>query len=248
MTGRVVGGAEGTAETADSKKQELGFGVDYPAYFSGHDIVYHSPPVEGWEGFPLGNGDLSGMIWCTPTGLKLQINKTDAWDRPNQETGMLLRSCGQLTLDFNVPCHEWLYLDEFEARLSLYKARAEFATTTPFLKLSVRSFVQVNRNVFMVRCRAESVGEQAKDGTAIRIGLERWGSRAFGGWYGGIMAGAKHGLGSAAATAKKNDLYVRESLTGLDFVLGCRITGAEAIASVANLHRAEFSLDPKPVR
>lgn len=247
-TARVVSGAEGTAEITDSKQQALGFEVDYPAYFSGHDIVYQSPPVEGWEGFPLGNGDLGGMIWCTPTGLKLQINKTDAWDRPNQETGMLLRSCGQLTLDFNVPCHEWLYLDEFEARLSLYKARTEFVTTTPFVKLSVRSFVQVNRNVFMIRCQAESVGEQAKDGTALRIGLERWGSRAFGGWYGGIMAGAKHGLGRAAATAKKNDLYVHESLTGLDFVLGCRITGAEAIASVANLHRAEFSLDPKPVR
>jgi alpha-L-fucosidase 2 len=248
MEGRHAWGAESTAGIAAGNGHELGFGADYPAYLSGHDIVFLSPPVEGWEGFPLGNGDLGGMIWCTPSGLKLQINKTDAWDRPNQETGMLLRSCGQLTLDFNVPCHDWLYLDDFEARLSLYKARAEFSTTTPFMKLSLRSFVQVNRNVFVIRCRAESVGELAKDGTAIRIGLERWGSRAFGGWYGGIMAGAKHGLGDVAAAVNKNDLYVQESFNGLDFVMACRISAAHATALVANAHRAEFALEPKPVQ
>lgn len=245
MTGRVVWGAERAPERAANEAHAPGFAVDYPAYFSGHDIVYLSPPVEGWEGFPLGNGDLGGMIWCTPSGFKLQLNKTDTWDRPNQETGMVLRSCGQLALDFNVPCHEWLYLDDFEARLSLYKAQTEFATTTPFIKLSLRSFVQVNRNVFMIRCRAESVGAQASAGTAIRVGLERWGSRALAGWYGGIMAGAKHGLGNAAATVRPTDLYVHESFTNLDFVLACRLTGVKAIASLANLHRAEFSLEPK---
>ena len=248
MPVRVVWGAESITEIAAGKEHAFGFGVDYPAYLSGHDILYLSPPVEGWEGFPLGNGDLGGMIWCTPSGLKLQINKTDAWDRPNQETGMLLRSCGQLTLDFNVPCHEWLYLDDFKARLSLHKALAEFSTVTPFMKLSLRSFVQVNRNVFMIRCRAESAGEQATNGTAIRIGLERWGSRAFGGWYGGIMAGAKHGLGSAAAAVERNDLYIPESFNGLDFIMACRISGAPATASIANSHRAEFSLEPKPVQ
>ena len=247
--GRLAWGAESTAQIAAGNEHELGFGVDYPACLSGHDIVYLSPPVEGWEGFPLGNGDLGGMIWCTPSGLKLQINKTDAWDRPNQETGMLLRSCGQLTLDFNVPCHDWLYLDDFEARLSLYKARAEFSTTTPFMQLSVRSFVQVNRNVFVIRCRAESAGEQAKDGTSIRIGLERWGSRAFGGWYGGIMAGAKHGLGRRQLLRSMRTISMcRKSFNGLDFVMACRISGAQATASVANTHRAEFTLERKPVQ
>ena len=62
MTVRLGWGAESTAELAVGNEPGLGFGVDYPVYFSGHDIVYLSPPVEGWEGFPLGNGDLGGMI------------------------------------------------------------------------------------------------------------------------------------------------------------------------------------------
>lgn len=33
------------------------FEVDYPEYFSKHDIVYLTPPYEGYEGFPIGNGN-----------------------------------------------------------------------------------------------------------------------------------------------------------------------------------------------
>ena len=57
--------------------EHVPFQVDYPAYLSNHDIVYQSPPTEGYEGFPLGNGDLGAMVWCTKSGLQVQINKND---------------------------------------------------------------------------------------------------------------------------------------------------------------------------
>ena len=46
-------------------------------YLDRHDIVYNTPAYEGFEGFPLGNGDLGGMIWNTNSGYEIQINKND---------------------------------------------------------------------------------------------------------------------------------------------------------------------------
>ena len=57
------------------------FKVDREHYFTKHDMVYQTPAYEGFEGFPLGNGDLGGMIWSTPGGVKIQINKSDTYDR-----------------------------------------------------------------------------------------------------------------------------------------------------------------------
>jgi len=34
------------------------FTIDYPAYLSRHDVVFDSPPDEGWEGLPIGNGKM----------------------------------------------------------------------------------------------------------------------------------------------------------------------------------------------
>ena len=35
------------------------------SYLSKQDIVYKTPAYEGFEGFPLGNGDMGGMVWNT---------------------------------------------------------------------------------------------------------------------------------------------------------------------------------------
>jgi len=70
-------------------RSELAFGqnplfVVDSTYLSKHDIVYKTPAYEGFEGFPVGNGDLGGMVWNTNNGLEVQINKTDLLDQPNK--------------------------------------------------------------------------------------------------------------------------------------------------------------------
>ena len=57
------------------------FRVD-SAYLSRHDIIYNTPAYEGFEGFPLGNGDLGGLVWNTNNGFEFQINKSDLFDKP----------------------------------------------------------------------------------------------------------------------------------------------------------------------
>lgn len=51
-------------------------------YLSQHDIVYLEPEFDSFNGFPLGNGDLGGMLWFTNEGITLQINKIDLYDKP----------------------------------------------------------------------------------------------------------------------------------------------------------------------
>ena len=61
------------------------FKVD-SSYLQRHDIVYNTPAYEGFEGFPLGNGDLGGLVWNTTSGFEIQINKSDLFDAKNEES------------------------------------------------------------------------------------------------------------------------------------------------------------------
>ena len=60
------------------KMQSAPFEVD-DDYLSKHDIVYFSPTQLEAEGFPMGNGDIGGMVWNHDNGIELQINKNDLW-------------------------------------------------------------------------------------------------------------------------------------------------------------------------
>lgn len=54
-------------------------------YLSKHDIVYFSPTQLEAEGFPMGNGDIGGMVWNHDNGIELQINKMICGQRHNQK-------------------------------------------------------------------------------------------------------------------------------------------------------------------
>ena len=231
-----------TATPAES----VPFAVDFPAYLSRHDIVYLSPPIGGFEGFPLGNGDLAAMMWSRESALHFQVNKNDTWDQPTAEAPMLLRSCGRLSIDFGAPCFEWLYLDDFEARLSLHDAEATYTTRTPFVRIVAKARVQARTNVLIVDCDVEWLGDLAATGSTIRISLERWGSRGIQSWYHIVRRGADAGLGQARAGADANGIWLDESLTGLNFSLACRVVGTAAQSSTTHAHRAELTIAAAP--
>lgn len=219
------------------------FQVDYPSYLSKHDVVYLSPMEDGFEGFPLGNGDMGGMVWTTEQGYKVQVNKNDTWDIPGNKASMTdpvsLRSCGQLSVDFQMPCHNWLYLEDFEGRLSLGKATASFSTKTPFIDIDTDCRVQADRNVFVMD---SSVKAQASNGI-IRIALERWGSRTFPFWYQGVDKNASKGLGKVKAGINNNTIWIEESFNGISFAMACRvISDASSETKLVHNNRAEIEL------
>jgi hypothetical protein len=218
------------------------FEVDRKSYFLKHDIVYRSPAYDGFEGFPLGNGDLGGMVWCTPSGLKIQINKSDTYDRPNEEARMVLRSCGRLDIDFGAPCFDWIHLKDFEGRLSLYDAEASFAAESPFMSARIKSVVAMDENVWLIEC-GKTEDSKHLDRTRVRVGLERWGSRAFPGWYGGYNSDPEIGLGKAETGVDGSVIFMTEEFEGLNFALACKLLGQNSNGKIISRHRAELETE-----
>lgn len=83
----LAGGIAANAKNIDYtylKMQSAPFEVD-DDYLSKHDIVYFSPTQLEAEGFPMGNGDIGGMVWNHDNGIELQINKMICGQRHNQK-------------------------------------------------------------------------------------------------------------------------------------------------------------------
>lgn len=195
-------------------------------YLDRHDIVYLEPEMDSFNGFPLGNGDLGGMLWFTDEGLELQLNKVNLYDRPAHDR-MTLRSAGRLKIDFGVPCYSYMHLADFEARLSLRQADVDISSSTAFADTRVTSWVDATSNVWIIDCRA---GYKAplSSGAVNRISLERWGSRTFGGWYGAREGNPAAGLGMAKAVGRGRDLVLEEQFEGgLRFAVACRLLGSQ---------------------
>ncbi|MBR8535851.1 glycoside hydrolase N-terminal domain-containing protein [Carboxylicivirga sediminis] len=201
-------------------------------------MVYKTPAYEGFEGFPLGNGDLGGMVWSNVNGLEIQINKNDLFDQPNKEAGATLRGGARLSIDFGAPVFDWLYLDDYDGRLSLQNADVSIKSITPFMESDIRTWVSANKNVWFVEVTADSKGSRE---TKLRTTLERYGSRAFPGWYGGYTGNTQIGIGNSKAITIGNDIVLEECFDGLDFTVACRLIGAPVSAEKVSENRAELT-------
>lgn len=191
-------------------------------YLSQHDIVYLEPEFDSFNGFPLGNGDLGGMLWFTNEGITLQINKIDLYDKPANGR-MTLRSAGRLNVNLGVPCYSYMHLADFEARLSLQNADLKIKSSTPFADTEITSWVDANSNVWVIDCQAD-YKKTLPSGAVNRISLERWGSCDFGGWYGSRDWDVANGLGTAKVNRQENDIILEEKFEGgLHFTIACRV-------------------------
>ena len=215
------------------------FKVD-PNYLSRHDILYQTPAYEGFEGFPLGNGDLGGMIWNTNNGIEVQINKNDLFDQSHEESRSTLRGGVRLNIDFGAPGFDWIYLDDFDGRLSLQNAEVTLKAKTPFVENNISSWVAPEKNVWSFQIKSKNL-DLLKDGTKIRVSLERWGSRAFPGWYGYFSKDTKSGLGNTNALISGNDLILEESFEGLHFSVACRVLGEETVPEIVSTNRLDLT-------
>ncbi|MEI6143255.1 MAG: DUF5703 domain-containing protein, partial [Mariniphaga sp.] len=208
-------------------------------FLTKHDIVYKTPAYEGFEGFPVGNGDMGGMVWNTNNGLEVQINKNDLFDQPNDESRSTLRGAARLNIDLGAPGFEWTYLDDFDGRLSLKNAEVVLKAKTPFMESSINTWVAPAKNVWCFQINNCSIN-QLKEGTKIRVSLERWGSRAFPGWYGYFSKDTKSGLGNANSIIVGKDMVLEETFQGLQFSVACRILGEDTTPEIISANRSEL--------
>jgi hypothetical protein len=212
----------------------------HPNYLSRHDIVYKTPAYEGFEGLPLGNGNMGGMVWNTANGIEMQVNKNDLFDQSHEEARSTLRGGARINIDLGAPGFEWMYLDDFDGRLSLKNADVSLHAKTPFMETKASSWVAANKNVWYVRINTKCT-DLLKEGTGIRVSLERWGSRAFPGWYGYFSKDTKSGLGNTNVLIRNKTLVLEESFQGLKYSVACRIIGEETTPEIISQNRLELT-------
>lgn len=237
--------AHGYVDYSKLNLQSSPFVVD-SNYLSKHDIVYLSPTQLEAEGFPMGNGNMGGMIWNTDNGIELQINKNDLWTniRPEEFNTSILKHAARLKIDFGIPIFSWIHLKNFEGRLSLQKGETHYKASTPYSTTDIRTWLAHNKNVWVVEC--ENVTDQKIVGSSsmATVTLERLGSRAFANWYGGwFPKNPAVGIGETSTSANHRDIIIEEKGSGLNFAVVCRLVSPPSSTTIINSHRVECRTD-----
>jgi len=182
---------------------------------------------------------MGGMVWNTNNGLEVQINKNDLFDQSHEENRSTLRGGARLNIDLGAPATDWMYLDDFDARLSLQHAEVTMNAKTPFMESHINTWVAPAKNVWCFQINAQSLGS-LKEGTKIRVSLERWGSRAFPGWYGYFSKDTQSGIGNTKSVIAGNDLLLEDAFQGLRFSVACRILGEEITPEIISSNRLDL--------
>ena len=229
--------------------------VDREKYLARHDVVNLSPATEGYDGFPIGNGDLGAMAWTPPDRLSFQINKTDTWDdapegifggwedgnNPDKsEHFTSLRSCGQLTVEPGLPLFDWMYLDDFEGRLSLHDARATWKAEGPLGSVKCKAFV-TNEPAVMALHYEDHLSESVER----RVTLARWGSRVFEHWYRFVRRDHLLGLESPDMGCDGDEAWLIQRTRSLHFAVACKLVGVPAQAEIRNSREVAYLLSPR---
>lgn len=83
--------------------------MDYKKYLANHNIVYESLTNNDYDGLPVGNGIMGGIVQTRPYGIKLLVNRADVLgcnsytDAPTEDVPHPLHHsncCGWMEIDF----------------------------------------------------------------------------------------------------------------------------------------------------
>lgn len=198
------------------RKTFISFDVDMTEYLKKHDVVFRTPQIDGYEGFPFGNGDIGGMVWTDDTSIRMQLNKSDLWTQTDEADNLLLRSLSQLSLDFICPCFAYASLDNFEARLSFGKGKILYKVETAYTNIEVEIITDQKRNAVIFHVVKNDCQYDGK--SYIDFNLERYGSRSYSYWYNSMTRDSKKGLGNAKSFACNGLVGIYEPFSSKDDV------------------------------
>lgn len=198
--------------------------IEWPGRISRYDLVYKSPPADPMQGIPLGNGDVSALMWCEGSKIIMVINKCDLWDdsksdKPETWTEKYdyyttQRQACRIEIDCKFPVFNTLYLTDFKARLSLADAKLVLTGSTPFGQLSFKAFID-NQSGLLLCDLESSFNEQVP----LQISVDRFGSRTFSMWYTRMRRDAEIGLAGTEAIAEDKTVYLTQQLTSGNFAV-----------------------------
>ena len=193
---------------------------------SHHDVVFRSPVCEPTYGLPIGDGSTGCLLWLTEDALHIQINNTDLVDDLSQgeeycsgpdETLTFVRNGAQLTVSFGCPVFETIYLDDFEARLSLEDAAAYIHAKTPFAKTDIRAFASQAGKAALIE-----IETGYEEPVSVSSELSRWGSRSFVHWYSSFQGTTDMGLSGTSSTVERDCMCIVQELQGMGFCIAVK--------------------------
>jgi len=228
--------------------------VDRKAYLSRHDVVNLSPATDGYDGFPIGNGDIGAIGWTPSDRMCFQINKTNTWDdapprlfggwedsaNPEKsENFTSLRSCGQLAIEPGLPVFDWMYLDEFEGRLSMHDAQASWKVKGPLGAAQCSASVLHDPPVMAIHYE-----DRLSEPVERRVTLARWGSRVFEHWYRYVRRDRHLGLDTPHMGCDGDEAWIVQETRSLHFAVACKLVGAPAQAELSNSREVSYRIAP----
>ena len=210
-------------------------------YLERHRIIFESPPTEGFEGIPLGNGSLTAMAWHTARSLEMHLNHSDAfdlaqaevfrsWSWEGEERQCAQVSAGHLTIEEGMPDFDRNYLAGYRAELDLGRAMMKMDSETPFSRWKVQGFCSRVPPVLVL-----DVEMQSDEPLERRIRLERWGTRAFAHYYEQFVDDPAIRLSATDAGVKDGCAFVAQTLTRRRVATVMKIVTDES-ASIRVLH------------
>ncbi len=199
--------------------------VDYAAYLAQHDLVYLTPPLQGEQAMPIGDGDLGAMVW-TPGPLRMQLQKNDLWvDPPAHITARspgpaaLWRqvSAGQVSLHCTpTPLED---PTRFEQRLSLYTGVINLQADAREGSCQITAFAAATAGVLVVHYQDQSLRNAAR---WVEVSLWR----------------------DAQVFALGETIGILQALPDRRYTLVACIAGKRATARMQDRHTARLEIEP----
>lgn len=159
--------------------------VDVSEYLARHDIVYRRPALKPYEGLPVGDGKMGGLLYHEPNGIAMQVNHTDAidfapdgnmqaWSWETEERNTAPVACAVISIQSSLPCFDWVYLQDYEERLCLADGCVHGRAVSPFARLQWKVFAPADSGLMVFQIDAWQTEE-----AAWSIKADRWPSPNF---------------------------------------------------------------------
>ncbi len=133
--------------------------LDMRSVVAHNDIVYLAPARGGWEGLPLGNGNLGAQVWQPDSGFMVQLNS--AWGGPY--------GCALARLRLRTAPDPWLAgMQAYTQRLALYDATLRTEIRYGRGALQATAFVAATDDVLAIRLGGLPAGQ------TVIVELEGW--------------------------------------------------------------------------
>lgn len=230
--------------------------VDWRAHLSQDDLVYLSPPTEGWEGIPVGDGEAGTILWNPPDRLVFQVNHSALWDdvpAGSKATGFC-GSCkegnrgtnkhaARIEIQPGLPMFDWKYLDDYEARLNLHDAQVELRSSGPLGSARLTMFESHPHRVLMVQYE-----DKTAEPAPRKVVLERFASRSFGSWYSRLVQQPDIGLAGTASGREGQEFWITKQLGSLSFAVAVHFEARAGEFSLAALNGYQCVAASKPAR